>query len=95
MEQKFTNYVFLLGNIVSLMFGFLLITCTEGTIWVRTQVMPRWLALVTYALALVLLISIGFTPWVVLVFPAWVFVISVYILILNYCVRDNDAENKG
>ena len=57
-----------------------------GTIWVRTGVMPRWLALVTYLLAAVLLISIGFTPWVVLVFPAWVFTISVAILVLNYRV---------
>ncbi len=65
-----------------------------GTIWVHTQVMPRWLALVTYALALVLLISIGFTPWVVLVFPAWVFVISVYILILNYRVQQGDEQQK-
>jgi hypothetical protein len=32
-----------------------------GTIRVRTGVMPRWLALVTYLLAAVLLISIGFT----------------------------------
>jgi len=55
-----------------------------GTIWVRTGVMPRWLALVTYLLAAVLLISIGFTPWVVLIFPAWVLVISVTILVLNY-----------
>jgi hypothetical protein len=55
-----------------------------GTIWVRTRVMPRWLALITYLLAVVLLISIGFTPWVVLVFPAWVFAISVAILVLNY-----------
>lgn len=44
-----------------------------GTIWVRTEVMPRWLVLVTYVLAVVLLISIGFTRWVVLLFPAWVF----------------------
>jgi len=55
-----------------------------GTIWVRTGVMPRWLALITYLLAIVLLISIGFTPWVVLVFPAWVLVISVAILVINY-----------
>jgi hypothetical protein len=55
-----------------------------GTIWVRTRVMPRWLALFTYLLAVVLLISIGLTPWVVLVFPAWVFGISVAILVLNY-----------
>jgi hypothetical protein len=55
-----------------------------GTIWVRTGVMPRWLAFATYLLAAVLLISIGFTPWVVLVFPAWVFAISVAILVLTY-----------
>lgn len=65
-----------------------------GTIWVRTQVMPRWLPLVTYALAAVLLISIGFTPWVTMLFPAWVFLISVYILILNYRVQDKDAEKE-
>jgi len=65
-----------------------------GTIWVRTQVMPRWLALVTYALALVLLISIGFTPWVTLLFPAWVFLISVYILILNYRVQQGNEQQK-
>jgi hypothetical protein len=55
-----------------------------GTIWVRTRVMPRWLALITYVLALVLLISIGFSHWITMIFPAWVLLISVYILILNY-----------
>ena len=63
-----------------------------GTIWVRTGVMPRWLALVTYLLAAVLLVSIGFTPWVVLVFPGWVLTISVVILVLNYRRTD---ERKG
>jgi hypothetical protein len=64
-----------------------------GTIWVRTGVMPRWLAFVTYLLAAVLLISIGFTPWVVLVFPAWVLAISVAVLILNYR-RTYDQEGS-
>jgi hypothetical protein len=65
-----------------------------GTIWVRTGVMPRWLALVTYLLAVVLLISIGFTPWVVLVFPVWVFAISVAILVLNYrSTRDQEGPD--
>jgi hypothetical protein len=62
-----------------------------GTIWVRTGVMPRWLALVTYLLAIVLLISIGFTPWVILVFPAWVLIISAAVLVLNYR-RTHDQE---
>lgn len=74
-----------------------------GTIWVRTKIMPRWLALLTYALAAVLLISVGFSSWVVLVFPAWVLLISLYILILNYRVRERikrdgltvDDQNHG
>jgi hypothetical protein len=58
-------------------------------------VMPRWLALVTYLLAAVLLVSIGFTPWVVLVFPAWVLAISVAILILNYRGPDDQEGPDG
>jgi hypothetical protein len=54
-----------------------------GTIWVRTRVMPRWLALLTYALALVLLVIIGSSLWVTLVFPGWVGVVSLYILAWN------------
>jgi hypothetical protein len=65
-----------------------------GTIWVRTGVMPRWLAFVTYLLAAVLLISIGFTPWVVLVFPAWVLAISVAILVLNYRAQGADEQQR-
>ena len=59
---------------------FMISTCT---IFVRTGVMPRWMAWLGYALALVLLLTISSFSWVALVFPAWVFVISVYILFEN------------
>jgi len=48
--------------------------------WLRTQVLPRWLALVSYALAL--LVRIGFTHWVTMILPAYVFLVSACILIL-------------
>jgi hypothetical protein len=54
-----------------------------GTIWVRTQVMPRWLAYLTYVLALGLLLSISSNLWVTLIFPGWVCVVSVYVLVSN------------
>jgi hypothetical protein len=54
-----------------------------GTISVRTRIMHRGLAFLTYALALVLLVSIGLSLWVTLVFPVWVLIISVYILVAN------------
>ena len=54
-----------------------------GTIWVRTRVMPRWLALLTCFLALGLLLSTGANLWIALIFPAWVGAVSVYILVSN------------
>lgn len=51
-----------------------------ATIWIRTGLMPRWLTVVTYLLALVLLVVTNFSPWVTLVFPAWVLLISLFIL---------------
>jgi hypothetical protein len=55
-----------------------------GTIWTHTKIMPRLLVFLTYGLALVLLLGINISLWMSLVFPGWVFVISVEILILNY-----------
>ena len=63
-----------------------------GTIWVRTGLMPRWLALLTYLTALTLIIGVAFWPWSTLFFPAWVFIISAYILVLNYRYQQ---ENDG
>src|SRR5215468_8373837 len=54
-----------------------------ATIWVRTGLMPRWLAFLTYVLALGLLLIITSSLWVTLIFPAWVGAVSVYILVLN------------
>jgi hypothetical protein len=54
-----------------------------GTIAVRTRIIPRWLAFLTYGLALVLLLSIGYSLWVTLIFPAWVLIISIDILVVN------------
>ncbi len=52
-----------------------------GTIWLRTQIMPRWIVMATYGLALILIIVIAFNVWITLLFPTWVFVVSVYILL--------------
>jgi hypothetical protein len=56
---------------------------STATIWLRTSLMPRWLVLATYVLALLLLLVISLNLWVVLAFPAWVFLISVFVLITN------------
>ena len=62
-----------------------------GTIWVRTQLMPRWLALLTFLTAVSLLIGISFYPLISLFFPIWVFVISTYVLYLNFRHQQQDG----
>ena len=42
------------------------------------------MALLGYALALLLLVSISRVSWIILVFPLWILLISIYILIENY-----------
>jgi hypothetical protein len=63
-----------------------------GTISVRTRIMHRRLALLTYALALILLLSIGLSLWVTLIFPIWVLIVSLYILVLNLRSKGTGAE---
>lgn len=52
-----------------------------ATIWIRTGLMWRWLALVTYVLAASLLLIISHSLWITLIFPGWVCAISVVILV--------------
>lgn len=71
------------SNVYALrMAGVLLISL--ATMWLRTRVMPRWLAFVTYAVALVLLVVTTLSLWATLIFPAWVLVVSVLILVQNF-----------
>lgn len=59
---------------------FMMTTCTLS---LRTGIFPRWMAYLGLALALFLLVSVGFFYWAPLVFPLWVLLISVHILLAN------------
>lgn len=62
-----------------------------GTIWLRTGLVHRGWAFLTYALALVLLLSINYSVWVTLIFPGWVFAVSMLILIRNLGVQPKES----
>lgn len=63
-----------------------------STIWLRTGVMPGWLAVITYVLATALLLVINLSLWVTLIFPAWVLAISGYILLVRLRSADESPE---
>jgi hypothetical protein len=56
---------------------FLLATATVG---IRSGTFPRWFAWTGYLLGAALLLAVAFWDWVVLVLPAWVAVVSLFIL---------------
>jgi hypothetical protein len=69
-----------MGLVVTLrMSGVFMIS--SGTIWLRSQMMPRWLVLVTYITALILLVGAPSVWFFLLAFPLWVFLVSIFILI--------------
>jgi hypothetical protein len=55
-------------------------TMSAATITLRTRVVSRWIGLLGIAVAVVLLVSVGLTVWVELLFPAWILLLSVDIL---------------
>jgi hypothetical protein len=68
---------------------------SQATLWLRTKVMPRWMALITYPLALLLLFVFTQSFWVVLVFPAWVFLVSAHILVVSFRRRPDDLDTAA
>jgi hypothetical protein len=66
---------------------FMISTCSLS---LRTGIFPRWMAFLGLALALFLLLSLDFFYWAPLVFPLWVLLISVYILVANLRKSKNE-----
>ena len=57
---------------------------STSTLAIRTGFTPRWIAFLGYAFALLLLVSGRYVDWIIMVFPLWVLLISIYILIDNF-----------
>jgi hypothetical protein len=58
-------------------------TLTTVNIARRTQIVSRWLTVAGLVCALVLLVGIGITPWVELLFPLWIMALSLDILLFG------------
>lgn len=56
-------------------------TLTTVTIARRTKIVSRWITVAGIVAALVLLVGVGISPWVELLFPAWVLALSIDILV--------------
>jgi hypothetical protein len=65
---------------------------STSTIGLRTAIFPRWVGFVGYACALVLLLVITNWPWIALLFPLWVLLVSTLILAEEFGGRRRDLN---
>jgi hypothetical protein len=63
-----------------------------STLALRTASLPRWLVIVGYVTAALMLLSVSFFKFVVLLFPLWVAAVSIVIL---FTARLPDASRPG
>ncbi len=54
---------------------------STSTILLRTSVLSRWLTYLGYVFALVLLITLTLWEWIILLFPLWILLLSIDILL--------------
>ncbi len=60
---------------------------STSTLFLRTRVVPRWIAFLGYGLSLVMLLRVGHIErlgWVVMFLPLWILLLSIYVLFDNY-----------
>ena len=65
-----------------------------ATIWLKTGLMPRWLVIVTYVLALGILLASDISMWITLAFPIWVLIVSA-LLLARAGVIDLDRDDSA
>jgi len=63
-----------------------------ATIWLKTGLMPRWLVIVSYLVAVALLIASDVSMWLTLAFPIWVLVVSGLILLRSGFIDEQSAH---
>ena len=56
---------------------------STSTVIIYTGIAPRWIAILGYVLALLLIVASSYVGWSVIVFPVWVLLLSVHILLVN------------
>jgi hypothetical protein len=82
----------IVGNYALRMAGVYMLSI--GSLLLRTEHAPRWLVTLTFLIATGFLLFAGFIHWARYLFPAWVIVISIYILVVNYRVQDQVPEES-
>ena len=87
MARQFPHY----GSALLLVFAMRMASVfafTTSTIGLKHQIMPRWFIWAGYVVGLVLLLSATISPLLILVFPVWVLILSLILLMRARSIPD-------
>jgi len=65
-----------------------------ATIWLRTRLMPVWLVIITYVVALCVLVGSDFSLWMTVTFPVWVLIVSLLMLVRSGVIDLPDSAHS-
>jgi hypothetical protein len=68
---------------------------STSTVLFKTQIVRRWIALLGFALAIALLLSVGTIDWIPVVVPLWVLLVSIDILIHDLSGKSAEGKSSG
>jgi hypothetical protein len=86
--------VYILANAYAVKMACVFMISTS-TVVIRTEIAPRWIAILGFILACILLVGSYYMSWSIAVFPVWVFLLSVHILIYNLRGQQGNDHAKG
>ena len=70
-------------------------TLSVSTVGLRTAALPRWVCYIGYIVGLTLMVAAGNYKWTQLVFPAWVLLVSLVLLLIRPASPDTGATSAG
>jgi len=85
--------IYLLSTVYGLRMAAVFVASTS-TILLRERVAPRWLAILGYVVAVLLLLFLGISDWLELAFPLWVFLLSLHILRMSFTAVEEPATSR-
>ena len=68
---------------------------STSTVVIYTEIVPRWIAVLGFMLAAVLLLGSYYIRWSIVVLPAWVLLISVYIIMEKFRQPQRTIEQQS
>ncbi len=68
---------------------------TTTTLSFRIGIFPKWVIYLSYGLGLIMLLNLFFVEWLILIFPVWVLLISIIVLVENYRVEKETGSKPA